>query len=76
MTFTTYTPAEFAASFPRARADERAVRYLSIEHNPRDFSEVEAAAASTVCGDLSVIKIGYTNKSRSKTTSRYAIIPA
>lgn len=71
MNTTTYTPAEFAATFPRARGHELAVSYVAIHHHPKKFvSEAEAPVG------FKAVKVGHTNISSTKTVTRFAIIPA
>lgn len=69
MTISTYTPAEFAASFPRARNYDGAISYIAIEHNPKDRDITNQAEAFGL-----VVELGRTNVSRSKTVTRFAVV--
>lgn len=71
MTATTYTPAEFAAAFPRARAHETATSFIAVEHHPKQRPDV----ADLIPAGHDAIQVGYTNASRSRTVTRFAIVP-
>lgn len=67
------TPAEFAARFPRARAHEGAATYVIVEHAPRAVSAATKEAEIAAAG-RPITQVGYTNASRSKTITRFAVL--
>lgn len=71
MTITTYTPAEFAATFPRARGHVEAVSYVAVAHHPKAWGKAEAEAAAFG----KIVKVGHTNISNSKAVTRFAVLP-
>lgn len=71
MMTTTYTPAEFAAKFPRARGNDAAVSYVAVNHHPRDFGTIDTARKFG-----NAVFVGRTNISGTKAVSRFAILPA
>lgn len=68
-----FTTAEFAAEFPRARAHDAAIRYVAVHSHPDTI--VKPSQIEVQDGEAAV-QVGYTNKSRSKKITRFAIVPA
>lgn len=71
MTTRTFTPAEFAAEFPRARNHDAAIRYVAVTHHPRQIVRASDIACAM---DEVAVAVGHTNKSGTKTISRFAIV--
>lgn len=69
--FITHTPAEFAIVFPRARGRAGAIRFVSCETSPKTI--VHADDVPVAPGERA-IEVGYTNASRSRKVTRFAIV--
>ena len=64
---------EFAETYPTARDHPEAIKYLvAIDHHPS--SRPEPGKAIIPLGFKAVV-VGYTNKTRTKTTTRFAVVP-
>lgn len=77
-TQTTMTPAKYAATFPRARGADNALRYVVVDHHPDAWQRAaDAAEAEARLADgEELVQVGYTNKSRTKKITRYAVVAA
>lgn len=74
MEFTAYNPAEFATAFPRAAGCDHAEMFIAVEHSAKIF-RVEVPADMIPSG-MKAVQVGYTNRSKTKRVTRFAIVAA
>lgn len=74
MTARTFTPAQFAAEFPRAAGHDDAIRYVAVDCHPQAVPSEREIAASACGLDEVAVLVGRTNRSGTKCVARYAIV--
>ncbi len=71
--YITLTAAEFAAEYPRANGHGYDMYVVAVDANPRTGRDLPACH---IPAGMAAVLVGYTNQSRSKSTFRWALVPA